>query len=1531
MTAGSRHPHSTRLARQRLFAGVSSFAELETRIAGLPSERERGSALEVFAEAWLATQRIPQAREVWPGSSAPPSLQQKLRLPLKDMGVDGVFEAVANEPTCYQVKFRIGRPQLSWRELSTFFGLADAGCGRLVFTNCDEVASVAEDRPGVVFVRGSDLDRLTADDFRVIDAWLSGATITQKRKSPLPHQTAAISDIISTLQCGPRATALMACGSGKTLVALWVAERLDARTVLILLPSLALVRQTLHEWLHETNWPEIEYLCVCSDPSVQPEEDALIVRQSDLDFVVTTEVAAVRRFLERDTKAVRLVFSTYQSSPVVAESAVGLSPFDFGIFDEAHKTAGRDGMKFALALKDEHLPITRRLFLTATPRHYNVAAKDKFGDAKVVFSMDAPEVYGPVAHRLPFCTAAKLKIITDYKVVITWVTSEMVTDELLRRGVVLVAGEEIKARQVANQLALQSAIEQFGVRKIFTFHSRVEAAKSFVSAGLEGIATHLPDFHCAHINGEMPTAYRERLMREFESAPRGIVSNARCLTEGVDVPAVDMIAFLSPRRSLVDIVQATGRAMRRVEGKQFGYVLVPLYVEQARGETVEAAVMRSDFDEVWNVLSRLQEHDDLLAQIIADMRTQRGQTGGFDDSRFRERVQILGPSISLEKLRQSITSACLDAIGESWFERYGQLVAYRERNGTCDMPHRLSADKRLATWVINQRVLRKDGALSAEKIALLDRIGFNWSPKAHTWRSHYLALLAYREKHGDCRVPQQWRENKRLATWVGTHRTRRKRGLLSEDKIQMLDAIGFDWAIGLGTWDERFQQLCDYKTAHGHTRVPARWKENHSLASWVVDQRYDRRKGRLRADYEKRLNEIGFEWELIQRGEDNWDSRLNELRRYHAAHGHCRVSPNAPEARSLALWVLRQRERHRKGKLLKERLVQLEQIDFFKRQLPETQCGWDEMFARLKRHLAKTGSFRCSRQNEEDRKLARWQETQRKFRRREKLSAERIEMLDSIGFRWLSGRRRDRELPSISSHADAPPSKTWDEIHATLAEFFKLQGHCNVPPDWSADPELARWIYAQRIARKRGQLTAEQIRRLDEMGFAWTAHEADWDAMFEELAGVLRAQARPGGTGHRASAELKRWMLTQRQFKKRGLLAPERERKLASVCFEWEPFANRWQQMFAALQEFHARHHHCRVPLGWHENPRLARWVGVQRQQKKFGRLSTARVEKLELLGFDWQVRLTGGHSQPQAWETMCAELEQFHAGNGHANVPQQFAGNRKLGWWATTQRRNRRKNKLTEQQITRLDSLGFDWSPLTSKPKRAPRQTTGNHLPRPAHPSATWDEMLAALHGYKDRHGDCLVPQRSKENRNLASWVSEQRMARNRGKLDPDHERRLTEIGFNWDPVGIRWEEMFAALVAFKNEHGHTNVPQRSRRYGALATWVRNQRLAEKVKRPIMLERRKRLDELGFRWRVSWPSWEEMFAKLVEFKNSHAHCNVPQNWREDRRLGKWVNTQRTRNKRGKLRPERKQQLEQLGFVWNAGPLNAKPSSRPSR
>ncbi len=1592
--ATARHPKATFFVQRHLFSGLTSFADLEQKIAALPDEHSRGAAFEVFAEAYLATQRIHQAREVWPGDSLPPSLQQQLRLPLKDMGVDGVFVTTSDETACYQVKFRTGRPSLTWSELSTFFGLADAGVQRLVLTNCDDIADTAQQRQGAVFVRGSDLDQLTAEDFQAIEAWLVGSIAPKKKKAPLEHQDAALRDILNGLTRHPRATALMACGSGKTLIALWTAERLNAKTVLVLLPSLALVRQTLHEWLRETSWPDVEYRCVCSDATVQPEEDALIVRPSEVDFLVTTQSADIRRFLERQTSAVKLVFSTYHSAAVVVEAVVGLPPFDLGVFDEAHKTAGREGMKFGLALNDNNLPIARRLFLTATPRHYDIAPENKSGEDRMVFSMDVPEIYGPVVHRLPFSTAAKLGIITDYKVLISIVTSDMVTDELLRRGVVIVEGEEIKARQVANQIALKSAIEKHGVSRVFTFHSKVAAANSFTSDGPEGIATHLPGFHCAHINGAMSTAYRKRLMDEFANAPRAILSNARCLTEGVDVPAVDMVAFLSPRRSLVDIVQATGRAMRLSPGKEFGYVLVPLYVEKARGESITEAVRRSDFDEVWNVLRKLQEHDDLLAQIISEMRTQRGATGGYDDSRFRERVQFLGPSISLENLTQSITAACLDAIGDGWFERYGQLLAYQKKHGKIDMPARWPENQKLATWAVNQRVLKRDGVLEDEKIALLDRLGFKWSPHESKWRTYYLALLKYRERFGDCRVPQNWEEDEKLARWVSAQRLDYGRGDISSERIAMLEKIGFDWSAGKPTWNDRFTELCAYKKRFGNTLVPVKWRENPLLGGWVSAQRYKHNAGKLRKEFVERLNSIGFEWRapntFLQSGIP-LAKRIEALLAHKAEHGHLTVSRSSEKYPGLAQWMTEQRKLFKEGTISKELKSQLDEMGFpWKPAAQDTDKQWFEIFARYKKYAVANGVLAVRVVDDETRKLNRWVLWQRRAKKLSKLSDTRIHALQEIGFVWQINKRKSAPEPKPARPKVNESFRPWNEMFSDLVEFFKLHGHCNVQIDWEANPELARWVAYQRLAKRQNRLSAEQLRQMDQVGFAWNVHDGDWDAMFAKLVEHLRPMHNGKSRNVVMSTELRRWTLTQRQFKKREELEPEREQKLTSIGFEWQPHSQQWEEMYAALQKFHAANGNCRVPVNWPENPKLARWVATQRARKANAKISEERIVRLNSLGFAWQVRSIINQSSPVDWDKMYDQLKEFYAQQGHSRVPQHYPKNQKLAWWVTSQRRNRRKNKLDANQIARLDSLAFDWSPLSGRRPsnnmnweemlaeleaykikhencRVPTQWSENRrlanwvakqrreykqgvlkLERIAaldktgfdwsvgqgnvqssckEPGITvtaaqmWEIKYRQLIEYKQAHGDCLVPQSWKGNRQLANWVTDQRMARNRGLLDSERIRRLEELGFDWDPNSNHWEKYFHQLVEFKKEFSHTNVPQRSGKYRELGTWVRNQRAAKRYKRPIMAERAKRLDEIGFVWVIVEPmAWDKMFAALVEYKKVHNHCNVPQKAGEYKRLGKWVNTQRTRNFRGKLRADRKQLLDSIGFVWNLRP-----------
>ena len=871
------HPKAKEFAKSGLFAGVKSFADLEKRIAAIPENKRKGDAFEVFAEAYLATQRRHEVGTAWPLDAAPMDLLKKLKLPLKDYGVDGVMQTTLGGHQVYQVKFRSGRTPLTWEELSTFMGLSDSPeiQSKVVITNCDEFPAVINERHNFFCIRGSDLDRLTTEDFKAIEAWVSEAKITIKKSTPFPHQQEALDAIVPALKAEDRVSAIMACGTGKTLTALWTTEQLGASKVLVLLPSLALLRQTLHEWLKETSL-DLAYLCVCSDPTVKGDADEISTAQSDLDFEVSTDSATVRRFLDAPFKGTKVIFSTYQSAAVVGDAMKKGEAFDLGIFDEAHKTAGREGRNYGYALEDKNIAIRKRLFVTATPRHYNPSKRTKEGEATIAFSMDEPKVYGPQSYVLSFGEAARRKIICGYKVIISVITSDQVTDELLSKGTVAVKGDEIRARQVANQIALRDVVAQYGVSKIFTFHSTVKSAASFVADGNEGVRTHLPEFSSLHVSGAMPTALRERVMKEFRSAPKGVMSNARCLTEGVDVPAVDMVAFLSPKKSKVDIVQAIGRAMRKSGSKEVGYVLLPLYLEQKAGESLEEAIVRANFEEVWDILQSLQEQDEVLAELIRDMAVAKGSGKGFDDSRFTDRIEFTGPVLALDSIRQAVTTRVLERLESSWDVNFGKLVKFKEEHGHCRVHALNYCDSSFLNWIENQRRFSSRGKLASHRFQRLNSLGFEWSLRGIEWLKNFDALKIFQTKHNHCRVPRDYRiDGLNLGIWVSTQRRIHASNQLCSDRITKLESIGFEWSkpkkkpIDANIknkfdqwWNRNFEKLVAFKAMHGHCLVPVLYPADKKLGGWVRAQRSTQTKGLLPKDRFERLETLGFVWKV---------------------------------------------------------------------------------------------------------------------------------------------------------------------------------------------------------------------------------------------------------------------------------------------------------------------------------------------------------------------------------------------------------------------------------------------------------------------------------------------------------------------------------------------------------------------------------------------------------------------------------------------------------------------------------------------
>jgi predicted helicase len=192
---GPQHPDARRFEEARLFNDLATFRDLERRIVALPTEAERGKAFEVFAEAYLATQAVIQAEEAWPFAATPLSIRQELHLGDTDLGVDGIVRTRLGELQAYQVKFRTGRPSLTWTELSTFLGLADYVPRRILFTNCDDIADVLEERRGFYCIRGSDLDRLESGDFEALLGWLQQRPVAPPKKTPRPDQCEAIAAI----------------------------------------------------------------------------------------------------------------------------------------------------------------------------------------------------------------------------------------------------------------------------------------------------------------------------------------------------------------------------------------------------------------------------------------------------------------------------------------------------------------------------------------------------------------------------------------------------------------------------------------------------------------------------------------------------------------------------------------------------------------------------------------------------------------------------------------------------------------------------------------------------------------------------------------------------------------------------------------------------------------------------------------------------------------------------------------------------------------------------------------------------------------------------------------------------------------------------------------------------------------------------------------------------------------------------------------------------------------------------------------
>ena len=456
--------------------------------------------------------------------------------------------------------------------------------------------------------------------------------------SPRPHQRAAVEDVVRGFDEHDRGKLIMACGTGKTYTAMCIAEIMAGvgGRVLYLVPSISLFQQSMRAWAEQRTVPH-RYIGICSDTRAgRNDEDASL---RELEVPVTTDPTAIGKALDGATPdAMTVVFCTYQSLRLVERAQDGgVLPFDLVLCDEAHRTTGveRPGDKtspFLLVHNDERVRASHRLYMTATPRLYTEGAKTKAASHSVeVFSMD-DATYGPEFHRLPFSRAVAQNLLADYKVVVLAISERHVGAAL--QAHLATGGDEINlddaAKIVGCWRALQNpenrptgdgAIRPLG--RAIAFTNTIRSSKR-LAAHWDGIVAQAVEqsptteqagaLQCEtqHVDGQHHALDRKARIEWLKGASEGacrILSNARCLSEGIDVPALDAVLFMSPRNSQVDIVQAVGRAMRKAPGKTYGYIVLPVAVPAG----VDPAAALDDnerFAAVWGVLRALRSHDD---------------------------------------------------------------------------------------------------------------------------------------------------------------------------------------------------------------------------------------------------------------------------------------------------------------------------------------------------------------------------------------------------------------------------------------------------------------------------------------------------------------------------------------------------------------------------------------------------------------------------------------------------------------------------------------------------------------------------------------------------------------------------------------------------------------------------------------------------------------------------------------------------------------------------------------------------------
>lgn len=734
---------------------MASFQDILTQFRQeSTTERDKGNRFERLMQLYLRTEPFYASlfKNVWLWEEFP----FRKDLGGQDVGIDLVAQTThgtywAVQCKCYQESATINKAEVdsflttAGRSFTNESGVITRFEHCLWISTTNKWGSNAEEAirnhtPAVSRISLYHLQNSSVEWDKLMLGMYGEQSLKPKHK-PLDHQKEAIDAAIAHYETDKanRGKLIMACGTGKTFTSLKIVEEITEGEglVLFLVPSIALLGQTLEEWLTHTEHL-INPICICSDPEVSKRknknEDTDSFSVVDLALPASTDTDTIIKQLEQATtdSGITVVFSTYQSIDVIARAqkayqkkfGIGQGIFDLIVCDEAHRTTGvtlsnEDESAFVKVHNNDFIQGRKRMYMTATPRLYHDDAKKKAVDNDTVLcSMDDTSLYGEEFYHIGFGKAVSKGLLSDYKVLILTVNENDMTtsaQNMVANGQTEIpAGEVNKLIGCINALSKEIVGDDGTVKAsdpepmctAVAFCQNIEVSKKITNTFNQMNDLYykeLPDeqqqkmvvVESDHIDGTMTATTRGQKLSWMKSVPKAsmqcrILTNVRCLSEGVDVPSLDAVMFLSARNSQVDVVQSVGRVMRRAPGKKYGYIIIPIVVpSDVQGE--KALSNSKEYAVVWTVLNALRAHDDRFKATINKIELNNnkpegivigGASHGRDDNKGTERTgsgatqAAMQMAIQFDNMQSLLFAKLVEKVGERrYWEQWARDVA----------------------------------------------------------------------------------------------------------------------------------------------------------------------------------------------------------------------------------------------------------------------------------------------------------------------------------------------------------------------------------------------------------------------------------------------------------------------------------------------------------------------------------------------------------------------------------------------------------------------------------------------------------------------------------------------------------------------------------------------------------------------------------------------------------------------------------------------------------------------------------------